>query len=322
MKKRILSLVLSLCLAAGLMSVVSLSAAAAGGDSIEYDPNASSSPAPIVVPTYSVTVEASGRGSVKSSHARAYGGSTITLTPAAETGNGLISLTAEGTNNQSITLTDKENGTYTFTMPHCNVTVKAVFSDWDNSFLSCPRDHTCPISNFSDLDPNAWYHDSMHFCLLNSLLQGTGGNRFSPDMLASRSQFVTLLWRLAGEPVVDSALTFTDVPEGTWYTEAVRWAASTGLVTGYSETRFGPDDPISREQMAVLLWRYAGSPAAAQETLDFPDADQVSTWALDALLWANEKGIVNGRGSVLAPKDNATRVEMSQMLRKFILSQY
>ena len=112
---------------------------------------------------------------------------------------------------------------------------------------------------------------------------------------------------------------FADVPRSAWYTEAVCWAASMGIVTGYGNDLFGPDDKITREQLAVMLWRYAGSPVATRKEPNFSDADEASDWALEALRWAVENGIINGIGNgLLDPGGLATRAQVAQMLKNFI----
>ncbi len=103
-----------------------------------------------------------------------------------------------------------------------------------------------------------------------------------------------------------------------YYANAVSWASAGGIVNGYSDGTFRPNNLITREQLAVMLWRYAGRPAPTRLRLDFPDADQVSSWALDALCWAAEQGILNGRGNLLAPSGFATRAEAAQMLKNFL----
>ena len=112
---------------------------------------------------------------------------------------------------------------------------------------------------------------------------------------------------------------FDDVDSSAWYTEAIRWAAGQGIVGGYGDGTFGPNDPITREQLAVMLWRYVGSPAATGRELDFNDTDEISGFALEAMRWAVENGILNGDGSgELGPKEQATRAQVAQMLKNFI----
>ncbi len=150
-------------------------------------------------------------------------------------------------------------------------------------------------------------------------MAGYPGKTFGPNDDTSRAMLAMILWRIEEKPVVNYAMQYEDVSQGTWYAEAVRWATSEKVVTGYGNGCFGPDDPITREQLAVMLWRYAGSPASSYGLDSFSDAAQISGWALEAMRWANENGIVNGYGDgTLNPAGNATRAEAAQMLKRFL----
>ena len=155
-------------------------------------------------------------------------------------------------------------------------------------------------------------------------MNGTGGSAFDPEGTTTRGQVVTILWRLAGCPVVNYLMDFDDVDPAAWYGEAVRWAASEGVVTGYGNGRFGTDDPITREQLATMLWRYAqhegyDTTQGGMAIQEYADYDQVSDFALEALDWAVSAGIVNGTGdgSTLSPQGQATRAQAAAMLQRF-----
>ncbi len=171
---------------------------------------------------------------------------------------------------------------------------------------------------FTDVQSGDWFHDSVKYVYENGLIVGTSDTTFSPAMSTSRSMIAAILWRLAGEPVVNYALPFEDVPSDAWYAEAVRWAASVGVVQGYDNKTFGPDDPITREQLAAILYRYAGSPKT-DGTLDaFADQAAAGPWATDALRWAVSQGILTGRENrLLAPMSRASRAEVSVMLARY-----
>ena len=142
---------------------------------------------------------------------------------------------------------------------------------------------------------------------------------FGPNNNLTRAQFAQILFNKEGRPVVNYLLQYGDVAEGAWYTEAIRWATSQGIVGGYGNGMFGPNDNITREQLAVMLWRYAGSPAATDKELHFTDADKASGYALEALRWAVENGILNGYGDGrLGPQGLATRAQVAQMLMNFL----
>ena len=129
----------------------------------------------------------------------------------------------------------------------------------------------------------------------------------------------TVLHNLESNPYQPISGAFADVNNGAWYAEGVAWAAANGIVTGYGSGQYGPNDNITREQLAVMLWRYAGSPAATNRELYFADAYRASDWALEALRWATENGIINGKGnSILDPTGQATRAETAQMLKNFM----
>ena len=142
---------------------------------------------------------------------------------------------------------------------------------------------------------------------------------FGPNNNLTRAQFAQILFNKEGRPVVNYLLQYSDVAEGAWYTEAIRWATSRGIIGGYGNGNFGPNDNITREQLAVMLWRYAGSPAATDKELHFTDADKASGYALEALRWAVENGILNGYGDGrLGPQGLATRAQVAQMLKNFL----
>ena len=177
---------------------------------------------------------------------------------------------------------------------------------------------------FDDVDEAAWYFDAVRYVFENGLLQGTSDTLFSPDLTTTRAMIVTVLWRMAEEPVINYAMTFDDVPEGLWYSEAVRWAAGEGIVTGYDDTRFGPNDAVTREQLAAMLYRYAVNQgrdvSVGEDTniLSYADAFSVSEYAVSALQWACGEGIVTGRDDgTLSPQDSALRSEFSAMLMRF-----
>ena len=173
------------------------------------------------------------------------------------------------------------------------------------------------------MDTGAWYHEAVDYVLNNGLMDGVGGGRFAPGGETSRAMVVTILWRLAGSPQAGKDSGFTDVAGGLWYTDAVAWAAEKGIVGGYGSGMFGPADPVTREQLAVMLYRYAklqgkGFVGSWMFPLDYADADRVSGWAYEAMCWMTMNGVIQGRGgSVLAPQGPATRAEAAAMLMRF-----
>ena len=185
------------------------------------------------------------------------------------------------------------------------------------------RDHTPKDFPFVDVNPGDWYYEAVDYVFQRDLMNGTGGAQFTPNGTASRAMVATILWRMAGEPQVNYAMSFADVPSGTWYTEAVRWAASEGIVTGYSDTKFGPDDPVTREQFAVMLYRYAqtlgeGFTGNWFFPLNFPDAADVSEYAYEALCWMTMENVIQGmEDGGLHPQGTANRAQLATMLMRF-----
>lgn len=224
---------------------------------------------------------------------------------------------ADGTRSQVPASYDGKN--VVFTVPHFSNYVIAYDAE---KAAACPKDDTCPISAFTDADPTAWYHDGVHFVLANGIMNGMGDGKFAPNDNTSRAMIVTILYRLEGEPAVTGENPFTDVADGQWYTNAVIWAAENDIVGGYGNGKFGPNDPITREQLATILYRYAqskgqGFTGAWMFLLDYPDASEISIWADEAMHWCVMNGIINGKDGKLVPKGDASRAEAATMLQRF-----
>jgi hypothetical protein len=179
-----------------------------------------------------------------------------------------------------------------------------------------------PAVPFTDIKEGDWFYDAVVYAYENNLMQGTTGTTFSPDVKMNRAMLVTILYRLEGEPAVSGNVSFTDVPDA-YYTEAVAWAASNGLVEGYEDNTFKPTQNITREQFATILYRYAAFKKAdttvSGDLSDFTDAASTSTWAKDAMTWAVDNGIIQGvTPTTLAPRNTATRAQGAAMLMRFI----
>ena len=204
-----------------------------------------------------------------------------------------------------------------------------VIEELDSSaaYTVCAKDDSCPIWPFADAAPTAWYHDGVHYCFENGLMRGVSGGKFLPDGSTTRAQLVTILWRLEGSPKTTGAVRFGDTAGGAWYTEAVRWAAGCGVVKGYDNGCFGPNDAVTREQMAAILYRYAQHKGydviAGEDTniLSFDDAFAVSEYAIPAMQWACGSGMVRGiaqkGGMLLAPRDTTTRAQAATLIMRF-----
>ncbi len=179
-----------------------------------------------------------------------------------------------------------------------------------------------PSERFSDVAAGAWYEDAVSYVLGEELFNGTGSSTFSPDSPMTRAMLVTVLHRLEGTPSPAAGNTFTDVPSGQWYTDAVAWADQNSVVTGYGGGRFGTDDNITRQQLAAVLYRYAslkGYDISASAALSqYRDADSIADWAESAMRWAVSSGVITGMdSSTLSPSGTASRAQVAVMLMRF-----
>lgn len=192
---------------------------------------------------------------------------------------------------------------------------------------ACPKDESCPLQPYTDLDKGAWYHNGVHYCIEKGLMQGGGADRFAPDGITTRAEVATILWRMEGEPQVETAEAFSDVSESDWHSDAIRWASSCGIAGGYGDGTFGPNDTITREQMATILWRYAKyksidvSVGESTNILSYEDAFDISSWAVGAMQWACGSGTVQGIAKnntmYLAPQGEALRSQSAVMISRF-----
>lgn len=181
----------------------------------------------------------------------------------------------------------------------------------------------CPAYalSFTDVSPNAWYQEAVNYVSDNGLMAGTGNSRFEPDTTMDRAMFVTTLYRIDGSPQVSGSAPFSDVAAGSYYADAVAWARENGVVSGVGNNRFAPREPLSRQQLATMLYQYAeykGYPTVASDSLAaFPDAAQVSGYAAAPMRWAVGAGIIAGSNGRLLPNTAASRAQAAQMLMRF-----
>ena len=172
-------------------------------------------------------------------------------------------------------------------------------------------------TGFSDVSANSWYAEAVMYCREHSLMFGASDTTFAPESNLTRAQLATVLYRIAGSPAVTGRDAFTDTPDGAWYADAVLWASQQNLVSGYGGGLFGPNDPVSREQMTTILWRNAGSPAASGNG-NYNDASTISAYAATAVAWASANSIVRPiSSSVFSPKANATRAQVADALMNY-----
>ena len=184
----------------------------------------------------------------------------------------------------------------------------------------------CPSTNFTDVEENGWYHTGVDFMVRNGFMNGVADDAFDVDGNLTRAQLVTILYRIAGEPESTATNPFADVADGQWYTNAVIWAAENGIVKGVNTTTFAPNDQITREQIATILFRYAKAEKAEGKLAGFPDAEKVSDYAADAMAWAVEQGLINGISesdgkTYLAPQETATRAQIAVILMRYLTAE-
>ena len=258
-----------------------------------------------------ITVKPSDHGTVSPSRTTAGKGGTVTLTVTPDEGYRLEKLTVKDASGNELKLVDQGEGRYSFTMPDTNVTVEASFVLDDGAGLP-----------FTDVAVGDWYYDAVAYVYENGLMTGTSGTLFSPNATTTRAMIVTILYRLEGSPVANGSAGFTDVAYGTWYTAAVNWAAANDIVTGYGSGKFGPMDPITREQMAAILFRYAdfkGMDTTARADLSgYTDAGDISAYAVEAMSWANAEGFITGTtATTLKPQGSATRAQVATILTRY-----
>ena len=245
-------------------------------------------------------------GSVTVSPKSASAGSTVTITVKPDSGYVLETISVTDKNGNDLKLTDKGGGKYTFTMPASKVEVKATFME-DNSVLNF----------FYDVPNDAYYFEAVKWAVENGVTGGVGSSLFAPNRPCTRAQIVTFLWRAAGSPVVNYLLPFTDVDEGAYYAEAVRWAASCGIVTGLTETTFGTNGVCTRAQAAAMIYRCAqaqgkGFTGAWMFHLPFTD---VPEWAYESVAWCYMNGVTTGVSETsFAPGNDCTRAQIVTFL--------
>ena len=278
----------------------------------EWDYNGSSSSSGST--RYTVSVEDTDNGSVKVSPTRASKGSTVTVTVKPDEGYELDELTVTDKNGDSVKLTDKGDGKYTFKMPASKVTVEAVFTAVE------PEPEGLP---FTDVTSGDWFYDAVAYVYDKGMMEGTTDTTFAPTMNLTRSMIAQVLYNLEERPEAPGAAGFPDVAAGAWYADAVNWAAARGIVKGYDTGAFGPEDSVTREQLAAILYRYAQAKGydttqGGMAVREFSDSASISDWAQEAMAWAVNAQVLSGKGNgVLDPQGTATRAEVAQMLMNF-----
>ncbi len=257
--------------------------------------------------TYSVKVEEVENAEVELSATSATAGTEITVTVTPDENYHVSGVTVTAANGAAVAVTDNKDGTYTFTMPASNVTVAAEV-------------YECPSLAFPDIDLTEWYHEGVDYAIAHNLMRGIDVGVFAPEKTVTRAEMAGILWNLEGQPEVEAEIPFPDVAENEWYTEAIRWAASAGIIKGYDTGNFGPNDTITREQMAAMLYFYEqkiGSGGFAEDDtfdLTFDDAAEISDWAREAVAWCTIKGVITGSENKFNPADTSKRSDLATIL--------
>ena len=256
--------------------------------------------------SYTISIREARNGDVTANRRSAPTGATVTITITPDSGYVLETISVTDKNGNDLKLTDKGNGKYTFTMPGSKVEVKVTFME-DNSILNF----------FYDVPNDAYYYEAVKWAVENGITGGIGNGLFAPNQPCTRAQIVTFLWRVAGSPVVNYLMPFTDVDEGAYYAEAVRWAASCGIVTGLTETTFGTNGVCTRAQAAAMIYRCAqaqgkGFTGAWMFHLPFTD---VPEWAYESVAWCYMNGVTTGVSeTAFAPGNDCTRAQIVTFL--------
>lgn len=264
--------------------------------------------------TYKVTTSAVNNGGVNASPSNAEKGASITITLSPDKGYKLDKLTVTDGSGKTVSTVKKSDTVYTFTMPASAVNVGV-------SYVKATE--TPSETKFNDVSANDWFASAVDYVTGKGMMNGTADNTFSPKANTTRGMVVTVLYRLENQPST-SAASFTDVASGAYYANAVAWANANGIVSGYGSGKFGPNDKVTREQLAAILYRYAQykkyDVSVGEDTniLSYNDAQSISSYAIPAIQWACGAGVVTGKsGSKLDPKGNATRAEVAAMLMRF-----
>ena len=264
--------------------------------------------------TYDIVIPSALANAVKADKTKAAAGDTVTLTAAGEG-----TLTVTDANGKTVALTDLGSGKYTFKMPSAKVSVGFKTT----ADQPCDGGKDCPSAPFTDVDTAKWYHLSVDYVLMHKMMNGVSSRAFAPNANLTRGMLVQILYNLEGKPK-GTAANFSDVQADAWYAEAVGWAASNKVVTGYADGTFRPNAAVTREQAAAILYRYAQSKgidvSVGENTniLSYVDVQQASEYAIPALQWAVGAGVLNGKnGGRLAPTGTATRAEIAAIMQRW-----
>ncbi len=294
-------------------------------DAVEPDPEPTPEPEPEEPPysgkySYEISTDIGDNGAISVDRYATEGDKvTITVSPDEAYLLDDLSVTAGG---KDVALTANSDGTYTFTMPSADVKITATFAEDPDWTPDEPEEPTTDVSDlFIDIAPDAWYKDAIQYAYDNGLMTGVSATEFAPEQTTTRAMIVSILARLENVTTAEAA-GFADVDDE-WYATAVNWAANVGVVNGYEDNTFKPNTAITREQLAAILMNYAaykGYDVSARADLShYSDADSISSWANDVLLWAVAEGLLTGvTDDTIAPQAHATRAQVAAILQRFL----
>lgn len=276
---------------------------------------------PVPSPEYAINLAPGENGSLKADFEKAVAGKTVTITATPDTGFSIESVTVEDAKGASIEVTATEEGAFTFKMPASDVTVAASFV--------CDGGTLCPSRAFSDVDQSEWYHAAIDWAISSKTMNGFSGDLaglFGPEMDLTRAQMAQILWNLEGNPAATLSSSFSDVSQDDWFYGPIAWAVNEGIYRGYEGTGFfGPNDALTREQAAAVLMRWSeknGQDVSARADLSvYPDADEVSEWAVECMSWAVGSGTLIGIESpegtlTLDPQATSSRAMAAMLMMR------
>ena len=271
---------------------------------------------PPVVPTYPPTVEEPENGTVTTSPSRPKEGDRVTITPKPDEGFEVDEVVVEDADGNEIKVTQNQDGTYSFTQPDGKVTITVTFR--------CDGGELCPSDHLTDVEEDGWYHDAVDYVVEHGIMEGMSPTTFAPRRELTRAEVVQVLYNLEGRPDVTGENIFTDTAKH-WAVDPITWAATTGVVDGYGDDTFRPNNPVSRQEFAQMLYRYAkykGYDLAAEGDLSqFPDSGKIGEWAEVAMKWANGEGLIQGHeNGTIDPTGTTIRAQAASILMRFDLN--
>ena len=268
-----------------------------------------------VVKRYDVTLADTDNGSITATHKRASKNSTVTITATPDEGYVVDAMTVTEKDGDKVEVTKKDDNKYTFKMPASDVTVKVTFK------MAQTEPEQPSGLPFTDVAKDAWYFPAVEYVFNNGLMNGTTATTFAPNVNLNRAMMAAVLYNMEGKPACDKSGLFSDVENGKWYTDAINWAASNNIVSGMPDGTYAPNQALTREQMASILYRYAeykGIDVSARADLStFTDGTTVSPWAQDVIQWAVAEKLMSGNGNELQPKGTASRAQVATVLMNY-----